>query len=127
MLIMIDLDNTLADRSAAVTAWAMEFCAKWSLSEGELSWIIAEDNDGYSARVDVLQAIHSRLRLGVSMVGGWMVGDSALHDVSGAQAVGLSTAWLSRGRTWPTELDPPTEILQSLAGLAELVGSPPTD
>jgi putative hydrolase of the HAD superfamily len=35
---------------------------------------------------------------------GWMVGDSAYHDIGGGKASDLQTMWLSRGRTW-TETD----------------------
>jgi putative hydrolase of the HAD superfamily len=31
---------------------------------------------------------------------GWMVGDSAPHDIAGGHGVGIPTVWLSRGRTW---------------------------
>lgn len=214
MLIMIDLDNTLADREAAVRAWIAEFCEQESLPDDARSWILATDNDGYSARADVLQAIkdrfalstpldqfladyqkrvvelnvpvagaveclqvlrelgwplaivsngsskqqHSKIdhlglrdlvdavvvsgdlgikkpapaifevaatELGVSFDGGWMVGDSATHDIVGAAALGLQTAWISRGRVWPSKLPPPTAALDSLYELAELVGEPP--
>jgi FMN phosphatase YigB (HAD superfamily) len=37
---------------------------------------------------------------GASLNGGWMVGDRADADVAGAIACGMSSAWISRGRTW---------------------------
>lgn len=33
--------------------------------------------------------------------GTWMVGDHPSADVDGARAMGLSTAWVSHGRSWP--------------------------
>jgi putative hydrolase of the HAD superfamily len=39
--------------------------------------------------------------------GGWMIGDSAEHDVRGGAGVGLSTIWISRGRAWTDAATPP--------------------
>lgn len=52
----------------------------------------------------------------------WMVGDSPLHDITGASALGLSTAWLPRGRTWPEDQQQPTVVVHDLTALpAQLV------
>lgn len=53
--------------------------------------------------------------------GAWMVGDHPTADVDGARAIGLSTAWVSRGRSWPHRWRPTlsagttAEILSTLA------------
>lgn len=222
MLVMLDLDNTLADRSGAVAAWADEFCSDHGLGPEARSWIIEADNDGYSDRVTVFSSIRSRFDIdipiealvadyrrrvieltrptpgAVSCLTGlreaghmlaivsngsssqqhgkidalgfrdlvdavvisgdlgikkpdramfdaaveqtgagstspsdpaWMVGDSPLHDIVGAKAVGARTAWLHRGRTWDTTAERPDLILDSVETLpAELVSfgsSPP--
>lgn len=44
-------------------------------------------------------------RCGESLDGAWMVGDNAVTDIGGAAALGLRTAWMHLGRTWPTDLD----------------------
>ena len=60
---MIDLDNTLGNRTAAVESWIGEFRLAHSLPAEAQSWILEQDNDGYSARSDVFAAI--RLRYGI--------------------------------------------------------------
>lgn len=60
---MIDLDNTFGNRAEAVAAWAERFCNGHELPEGTAAWILAADNDGYSARADVFTAIRSRYGL----------------------------------------------------------------
>jgi HAD superfamily hydrolase (TIGR01549 family) len=45
---------------------------------------------------------------------GWMIGDSATADVGGGIAVGLRTAWLARGRTWPEPAYRPDVIVQDV-------------
>lgn len=217
MLIMIDLDNTLADRSNAVRTWVAHFAAEHDLSSSDALWITELDNDGYSSRVDVFTAIKARFELrtpvsdllwayqsdivelvepvagahrclddmrargwqiaivtngstkqqnakidhlgfrsmvdavvvsetlgikkpesgifehavsllGFDLVGRrrpcWMVGDSARHDIEGAQALGLSTAWMPRGRPWPTDQPGPTVVVSDLVSLpAQLVAA----
>lgn len=38
-------------------------------------------------------------RAGTGLDGAWMIGDSLEHDIAGATAVGMSTIWVSGGRT----------------------------
>ncbi len=221
MLVMIDLDNTLSDRAAAVEAWAAEFAEAHNLADDAIDWIIDLDNDGYSQRSAVFEAIAKRFAIEVpveqlladyqrrvielatpapgalgclaamrarqwtivilsngssgqqhgkidalglrSMVDGvcisgdlqikkpaaeifhaaasqvgmeitgratldiWMVGDSPLHDIVGASELGLATAWLDRGRSWPDHevaaAHPGTEPTVAIGSLAELVGA----
>jgi len=55
MLVMIDLDNTLLDRHAAVVAWTAEFAGEHSLPAGSADWILERDQDGYADRRTVLR------------------------------------------------------------------------
>lgn len=59
-------------------------------------------------------------RVGVGLTGSWMVGDHPTADISGGRGVGLATGWVSRGRGWPSGLEPP-----SLSGrtAAEVIGA----
>jgi putative hydrolase of the HAD superfamily len=41
----------------------------------------------------------------------WMVGDCATRDIGGAQALGLRTVWMRRGRTWDTAAPTPDAIV----------------
>ncbi len=54
---------------------------------------------------------------------GWMVGDSAVADIGGGQAVGLRTIWMRRGRAWDgslqqpdVEVDTPREAIDVILG-----------
>jgi putative hydrolase of the HAD superfamily len=53
---------------------------------------------------------------GAPLSGGWMVGDRADADVAGALACGISSAWISRGRTWEEADFRPDIIADSVAG-----------
>jgi len=206
MFVMIDLDNTLADRDRAVRAWIREFCTRHDLDDDAAPWLHEADNDGYSPRHQVLEAARRRFRLpdpvdvlladyqqravelvqptdgalqclidlrrtgwtiaivsngsskqqhakikrlgldalvdvvcisgdldikkpdpaifeaaaamaGALLQGAWMVGDSAHHDIVGAQRLGLSTAWLHRGRPWDGTLPTPDLTLGSMSHL----------
>ncbi|MBM2616716.1 HAD family hydrolase [Actinoplanes sp. LDG1-06] len=58
MLLLVDLDNTLIDRTAAFKAWAHA-----RFGESEVPWLVTEDQDGYRRREDLAAVIASRYRL----------------------------------------------------------------
>jgi FMN phosphatase YigB (HAD superfamily) len=60
VLVMIDLDNTLADRETAVRRWAQEFSHQRELPSDAAAWIAEIDQDGYADRRAVFEAIRSR-------------------------------------------------------------------
>lgn len=45
MLLLIDLDNTLIDRTAAFKGWATT-----RFGESEVPWLVEADRDGYERR-----------------------------------------------------------------------------
>lgn len=59
---------------------------------------------------------------------GWMVGDHVEADMAGGRAAGLSTGWVSHGRTWPNTNTPTvsaattTEVLDLIAASTEVPG-----
>ncbi len=63
MLVMIELDNTLADRAAAVRAWIGQFCRERNLPVGADEWIHEQDQDGYAERRTVFESITSKFAL----------------------------------------------------------------
>lgn len=63
VLVMLDLDNTLADRFSAVSAWAREFADQRQLPQGTAEWIVEMDRDGYADRKTVFEAIRARCEL----------------------------------------------------------------
>lgn len=65
-------------------------------------------------------------RVGLELVGGWMVGDHPVADIAGGQAAGLATCWLRRGRTWAQDGHEPTaQVDDCPAALAHVIRSEP--
>ncbi|MGK5680064.1 HAD family hydrolase [Actinoplanes sp. URMC 104] len=58
MLLLLDLDNTLIDRTAAFKAWAAA-----RFGESEVAWLTEEDRDGYRPREELAALIADRYRL----------------------------------------------------------------
>ncbi|WP_420176242.1 HAD family hydrolase [Luteococcus sp. OSA5] len=58
---------------------------------------------------------------GMSLEGAWMVGDAHDTDIEGAQAAGLRSIWMRRGREWPRGLAEPTAIADSFPQAVETV------
>ncbi|MFC8040976.1 HAD family hydrolase [Paenarthrobacter sp. NPDC057355] len=54
-------------------------------------------------------------RLGSTGGMGWMVGDHPTADILGGQRVGLKTAWVSRGASWPEHIDAPDHVALTAA------------
>lgn len=50
------------------------------------------------------------------------VGDSPASDIEGARRAAMDTAWLSHGRKWPVDLDPPTHTLRQFSDLRKVLG-----
>jgi len=63
MLVMLDLDNTLLDRHAAVAAWATEFASERALKPGAAEWMMTQDQDGYADRRTVFETIREEFNL----------------------------------------------------------------
>ncbi|MEV7426855.1 HAD family hydrolase [Streptomyces sp. NPDC091212] len=51
-LALFDLDNTLVDRTEAITRWAQEFAAAKSLGPAAVDWLIKTDDDGLLPKPD---------------------------------------------------------------------------
>ncbi|WP_331737926.1 HAD family hydrolase (plasmid) [Streptomyces sp. NBC_00637] len=52
-------------------------------------------------------------RCGVSLEGGWMVGDNPAGDIGGGHQAGLRTIWL-RGRPWPDGLPAANHVVDDV-------------
>ena len=50
VLLLIDLDNTLLDRSAAFLRWSARWAPEHGGDQDDVAWLIATDNDGYEPR-----------------------------------------------------------------------------
>jgi putative hydrolase of the HAD superfamily len=80
-------------------------------------WVISEEA-GVSkpnARIFSIAAERARMHL----AGAWLVGDSPEADIGGANALGLPSVWLHRGRRWSDERYMPTRTADgAIAALA---------
>lgn len=59
-LLLLDLDNTLVDRDAAFRLAAADFLAEHGLPASDLTWLMAMDAGGYTARDDLAEAMTGR-------------------------------------------------------------------
>jgi FMN phosphatase YigB (HAD superfamily) len=63
-------------------------------------------------------------RVGVGLSGSWMVGDHPTADISGGRGAGLATGWVSRGRDWPSGLEPPSLSGRTAAAVIDAIVTP---
>ncbi|HEY8534748.1 MAG TPA: HAD-IA family hydrolase [Micromonospora sp.] len=202
-LLLLALDDTLIDRTAAFRAWATDFLAAIGAPPTDVEWLLGIDAGGLTDRWDVAEAIRNRYRLrfslidlvdalrdgvmeyirleppvacalqivaeagwvpvvvsngslrdqdakirrtgldryvagwviseevgvskpnprifalaadrvGMSLAGAWVIGDSPEADIGGATAMGLPSVWLHRGREWMETRYAPTRISESI-------------
>jgi len=66
-LLLIDLDNTLLDRTGAFRTWAEKMCDEAG-APGDVEWLLTVDGDGLTPRWDVAEAIRARYQLLTSSV-----------------------------------------------------------
>jgi len=211
-LLLLDLDNTLLDRAAAVRIWAEDFLRAIGAPAEDIDWLLDADADGLTDRWDLADALRDRyllrtplidlvegMRDGVvhntrldplvacaltiagnvgwvpvvvsngptrqqeakirktgldqyladwviseeagvskpnprifaiaadrartSLSGAWLVGDSPEADIGGANALGLPSVWLHRGRQWSEPRYTPTRTADGpIAALLAVLG-----
>ena len=85
-------------------------------------FIIVSEEQGY-AKPDprIYQDAMSALGL-ASPDGVLFVGDNPVTDIEGARSSGMQTAWVSRGKQFPAELQPPDHVLERVLDLAGVLG-----
>jgi FMN phosphatase YigB (HAD superfamily) len=66
-LLLIDLDNTLIDRTACFVGWAQGFVAEHGLPAEALAWLEEADGDGYVPRPEFLGAVRERFALAAEL------------------------------------------------------------
>ena len=116
MLLLIDLDNTLIDRTAAFKAWAT---ARFGRSE--VPWLVTADRDGYEPRERLALLIAQRYALKAADVLTELRA-GMLDHLDLRCGGGLRTAWIAYGRVWPEELAyrPTVTAADCLTALREL-------
>lgn len=80
-------------------------------------WVISEEADVRkpNPRIFAIAARRVRMRL----AGAWLIGDSPEADIGGADAIGVPSVWLHRGRRWMERRYAPTrEASGVIAALA---------
>jgi putative hydrolase of the HAD superfamily len=63
MLLLLDLDNTVADRETAFQAWALRKVADWGLGEDALAYITRADGDGFRPRAEFFADVRAHFDL----------------------------------------------------------------
>jgi len=62
-LLLLDLENTLIDRTGAFRGWAEKFLSGLGAPDTDLDWLLDTDGDGLANREDVATAIRDRYLL----------------------------------------------------------------
>ncbi|KXK61272.1 haloacid dehalogenase [Micromonospora rosaria] len=62
-LLLLDLENTLIDRSGAFRTWGARFLANVGAPPADLDWLLSIDADGLTDRWDLADAIRGRYGL----------------------------------------------------------------
>ena len=63
-LLLLDLDNTLADREGAFLAWARAKVQEWAANEPDaVAWLVKQDDDGIRPRREFFSAVRERFGL----------------------------------------------------------------
>ncbi|WP_306211541.1 HAD family hydrolase [Actinoplanes sp. RD1] len=65
MLVLVDLDNTLVDRTGSFRRWALDWIPAHGGAAVDVAWTIEADNDGYEPRPRLAAQLAERLGLPV--------------------------------------------------------------
>ncbi|MFC7548629.1 HAD family hydrolase [Plantactinospora sp. GCM10030261] len=67
-LLLLDLDNTLLDRTGAFRNWGRAFLEQIGAPASDLDWLLSIDADGLTDRWDVADALRDRYRLRIPSI-----------------------------------------------------------
>ena len=67
-LLLLDLDNTLLDRAAAVRTWAEDFLRAIGAPAEDIDWLLDADADGLTDRWDLADALRDRYLLRTPLI-----------------------------------------------------------
>jgi putative hydrolase of the HAD superfamily len=106
MLLLIDLDNTLVDRTGAYKTWADAYVAEHGAGPADLDWLIDADNDGYEPRPRLAERIGERFgvasdevlaELRTGMVANLVFDEATGRALTDATAAGLVPVVVTNG------------------------------
>lgn len=60
-MLLLDLDETLLDRTATFRRWAEAFCEECGGSTDDVEWLIEQDRGGYRPKADLVALVNTRL------------------------------------------------------------------
>ena len=85
-------------------------------------FVIVSEEQGY-AKPDPRIYRDAMTALGLASPEGVLfVGDNPVTDIDGARAFGMQTAWVSRGRAFPTDLHTPDLVIKRVTDLRGVLG-----
>jgi putative hydrolase of the HAD superfamily len=67
-LLLLDLDNTLLDRTGAFRSWGQSLLAEIGAPSTDIDWLLSVDADGLTDRWDVADAVRDRYGLRISSI-----------------------------------------------------------
>lgn len=76
-------------------------------------WVISERAGIAKPNPQIFRA--AAATVGAPLFGAWMIGDSPDDDIAGAIALGLSSAWITNGRSWNERTYMPTYTTDTVA------------
>jgi len=83
-------------------------------------WVISEEAGVRKPNPRIFAIAAERVRM--RLAGAWLIGDSPEADIGGADAVGLPSVWLHRGRRWSDPRYAPTRTADGpIAALLEVL------
>ena len=88
----------------------------------DVAFVIVSEEQGY-AKPDPRVYRDALTALGLASPEAVLfVGDNPVTDIAGARAFGMQTAWVSRGRAFPTELVAPDLVIERVTDLRGVLG-----
>ncbi|TMM33439.1 MAG: HAD family hydrolase [Actinobacteria bacterium] len=94
---------------------------KTGLDQYLADWVISEEAGVSKPNPRIFAIAADRAR--TSLSGAWLVGDSPEADIGGANALGLPSVWLHRGRQWSEPRYTPTRTADGpIAALLAVLG-----
>jgi putative hydrolase of the HAD superfamily len=67
-LLLLDLDNTLLDRTGAFRSWGQSLLAEIGAPSTDIDWLLSVDADGLTDRWDVADAVRDRYALRIPSI-----------------------------------------------------------